>query len=64
MIAVEICEMSSDRSGSCVRCGVEAQFKFGGKYVCGECYSIAGSCCAGELDSGFLASEEGEDETN
>jgi hypothetical protein len=50
--------MNEKKPGRCVRCGADAVFKFDEKYICDECYSIACSCCIGELEAGFDKSEK------
>jgi len=48
--ATKICMETEERnappqSGECVRCGVETHDRFGGMWICAECYVTRGSCC-------------------
>ena len=33
---------------ACERCGKPEAAKFGYEFICDECYTVCGSCCAGE----------------
>ena len=33
-------------------------YQFDGKYICEECFAIAGSCCVGELEVGIKDKQE------
>ena len=35
---------------ACERCGKLEASRFGDEYICDDCYTACGSCCAGEED--------------